>query len=175
MKTHSTITSILALLATLSAAAPAAAPASPLLSGYGGPGQGNQAILGSALLNGSGGGGGSAGTGALPMTIGRANGTPNRATAPGQTTAGGPSKQATGAAPRGTDRERAGRGGEVSGVASSAYPVSEQRGAAQPSGTLGLSGEDLLYILLALATLAFAGVLTRRLTRTIEPEAPVAK
>lgn len=172
MKNHRTITSIFALLATLSAAAPAAAPASPLLSGYGGPGQGSQAILGSVLLNGS--GGGSAGTGA-PMTIGRANGTPSRAAAPGQTTAGGPSKQATGAARRGTDPVRAGRGGEVSGVASSAYPASEQRGAAQPSGTLGLSGEDLLYILLALATLAFAGVLTRRLTRTIEREAPVAK
>ena len=174
MKTHSTITSILVLLATLSAAAPAAAPASTLLSGYGGPGQGNQAILGSVLLNGSG-GGGSAGTGASPTTLGRENGTPNRATAPGQTTAGGPSKQATGAAPRGTDPARAGRGGEVSGVASSAYPASEQRGAAQPSGTLGLSGADLLYILLALATLAFAGVLTRRLTRTLDPEAPGAK
>ena len=173
MKTHSTTTSILVLLATLSAAAPAAAAASPLLSGYGGPGQGNQAILGSALLNGS--GGGSAGTGASPVTIGGANGTPNRATAPGQTTAGGSSQHVTGAAPRGTGPKGAGRGGEVSGVASSAYPASEQRGAAQPSGTLGLSGEDLLYILLALTTLAFAGVLTRRLTRTIEPEAPVAK
>lgn len=174
MKIHSTITSILALLATLSAAVPAAAPASPLLSGYGGPGQGNQAILGSALLNGSG-GGGSAGTGASPVTIGRAIGTPNRATTPGRATAGGPSKQATGAAPRGTDGEGAGRDGHASGAASNAYPRSEQRGAALPSGTLGLSGEDLLYMFLALATLVFAGLLTWRLTRTIEREAPVAK
>ena len=175
MKTHSTITRTIALVATLSVAAPAAAPASPLLSGYGGPGQGDQAILGSALLNGSGGGGGSAGTGASSITIGRANGTPNGATAPGQATSGGPSRQTTGAAPRGTDPAGAGRGGQVSGVASNTYPSSEQRGVAQPSGTLGLSGEDLLYILLAFGTLAFAGVLTWRLTRTIEREAPVAK
>src|SRR2546430_7195651 len=35
------------------------ASAGPLLSGYGGPGGGNQAILGSGLLNGPGSGGGS--------------------------------------------------------------------------------------------------------------------
>jgi hypothetical protein len=43
----------------LAAAMPAAAVASSLLSGYGGPGQGNQAILGAALVNGPRGGGGS--------------------------------------------------------------------------------------------------------------------
>ena len=51
---------------TLAAAAlaPASATAGSLLSGYGGPGEGNQAILGSALLGGpSGGGGGGAESG----------------------------------------------------------------------------------------------------------------
>ena len=45
-------TAALALVAALavSAAAPLVAHAGPLLSGYGGPGQGNQAILGSTLL-----------------------------------------------------------------------------------------------------------------------------
>src|SRR5437879_11300009 len=43
---------------------PLPAHASPLLSGYGGPGQGSQAILGSTLFGGS--GGGSSGSGAAP-------------------------------------------------------------------------------------------------------------
>ena len=46
------------LLAVLMAAAPSSAWANSLLSGYGGPGEGSQTILGSALL---GGGGGSSG------------------------------------------------------------------------------------------------------------------
>src|SRR4051794_19511196 len=53
--------------------APAASASSTLLSGYGGPGQGNQAILGSAVIGGkggSGGGGGSgSGGGASPQTV----------------------------------------------------------------------------------------------------------
>ena len=56
--------STIALLAALVAVAPAAASANSLLSGYGGPGAGNQAILGSALIGGGGsaGGGGSSGS-----------------------------------------------------------------------------------------------------------------
>src|SRR5438309_8805588 len=50
-------------LASAWAAVPATAHAGPLLSGYGGPGQGNQAILGSALVGGSSGGGGTSGGG----------------------------------------------------------------------------------------------------------------
>ena len=41
-----------AVLCGLCLGAPASALASPLLSGYGGPGQGSQVILGSALVNG---------------------------------------------------------------------------------------------------------------------------
>jgi hypothetical protein len=42
---------------------------------------------------------------------------------------------------------------------------------AQPdSGTLGFSGEDLGYVLLALGMLAVTGVITRRLARTTRPE-----
>src|ERR1700690_4279436 len=52
-----TITAIVALLSML-ALVPAAALAGPLLSGYGGPGQGNQAILGAGLGGGRGGDGG---------------------------------------------------------------------------------------------------------------------
>jgi hypothetical protein len=35
---------------------------------------------------------------------------------------------------------------------------------------LGLSGVDLLYMLLALGALVVTGVVTRRLTRTTRPE-----
>ena len=52
MTSHRTTLLKLVLLAIISAVMPSSASAaSPLLGGYGGPGQGNQAILGSALLN----------------------------------------------------------------------------------------------------------------------------
>jgi hypothetical protein len=38
---------------------------------------------------------------------------------------------------------------------------------------LGLSGDDLLYVLLALVALAFTGALTRRLARTDGPESNI--
>src|SRR5438876_10100556 len=67
MTTHRTPDQIairgLAAALALLALAPAAANAGPLLSGYGGPGQGNQAILGSTLLGGPGGGSSGAGAG----------------------------------------------------------------------------------------------------------------
>src|SRR5450755_4896336 len=58
MTSHRTISLILTLLAGLMTVAPSSVFAGPLLGGYGGPGAGNQAILGSALLNGPPGGGG---------------------------------------------------------------------------------------------------------------------
>ena len=57
------LTTIAALmaLAFCCALAPAADASSTLLSGYGGPGQGNQAILGSTLIGGGGGSSSSSG------------------------------------------------------------------------------------------------------------------
>src|SRR5579863_3764035 len=53
MKRHATIVPTFALVAALGVCVPATAGASaPLLSGYGGPGTGSQAILGSTLLGG---------------------------------------------------------------------------------------------------------------------------
>jgi hypothetical protein len=152
MKNHRTTAPIIALLATLAAAAPAAASASPLLSGYGGPGVGNQAILGSALLN----GGGSTGGGSGPT--GQGSGPASVSTVAANDTAG---ERVARRAPRGAAPK--GGGAKVSGVASSTYPASERGGAAPESGTLGLSGQDILFILLALLALAFTGVFTRRL------------
>jgi hypothetical protein len=150
MKTHRKLAPIIALLAVLAAAAPAAAGANPLLSGYGGPGVGNQAILGSALLNGGGSTGGGSGTTAQASSQ---PGVPVIAATrtPGERVASG--------APRSAPP----RGGKVSGFSSSAYAAFERGAAAPASGTLGLSGQDVLFILLALVVLAFTGVLTRRL------------
>jgi hypothetical protein len=162
MTSQRTISLTLALLAVLVGAAPSCAFANPLLSGYGGPGAGSQAILGSTLVGGAGGGGGSA----------------------GGTSGGSPGSSAGGAAPTGSSGSRvraggraadAGSGsrrasGKASAAAARAYPFSSARNASQAASaateTLGISGEDVAYIFLALGALAFTGVLTRRLART---------
>jgi hypothetical protein len=168
MKSHLTITSIIAVLLALAALVPASAPASSLLSGYGGPGQGNQAILGSALLNGpSGGGGGSAG-GVPSVASSTSNG------------AGASERGGAGAGPRGHRHAAVGHAKQGSGAgtgASESAPRTYQRyaqtgssqSAAADSGALGLSGSDYLLVLLALAALFFTGLLTRGLTRAGGP------
>ncbi len=166
MTHHRTTISTAALLLAFSAAIPASAVADPLLSGYGGPGLGSQAILGSTLLGGpENGGGGSAGGGAgatlsaaepsagsgrLGATAGAGIPAPPRAAASGSTAAG-----------RG--RRAAGAIGRPPGGVSGLYPASE-RGAATSSGTLGLSGRDLAYILLTFCALVVTGAIMRRLT-----------
>jgi hypothetical protein len=151
MRTHRKLAPIIALLAVLAAALPAAAVANPLLSGYGGPGVGNQAILGSALLNGGGSTGGGSGPTAQESSPAGVSVIAATGTAGERVVAGAPRS----AAPRGA--------GKVSGFSSSAYSAFERGAAAPASGTLGLSGQDALFILLALVVLAFTGVLTRRL------------
>jgi hypothetical protein len=56
-----TITALALLTLAFATLSIATAGANSLLSGYGGPGEGNQAILGSALINGPSGKGGSGG------------------------------------------------------------------------------------------------------------------
>jgi hypothetical protein len=166
MTSHRTTLLILASLVVISTAMSSSASAGPLLSGYGGPGQGNQSILGSALLNGSGGGGGGSGRGSSPAASSSIS----------PTSSGVPAGGARTASPRSHAHLRPGEGKQAAGTIGQAsdgsfgtYPVSERSGAAQSaiadSGTLGLSGADLLYALLALCVLAFTAVLTRRLTR----------
>jgi hypothetical protein len=199
MNRHRKIIFIGGVLAALMAVSPTLASASSLLSGYGGPGQGNQAILGSALLNGPRGGGGSAGsggsgggaegaggsstgatTGATGVATGRetdarssAKGAPGGSGAAGSGAAGsGGPAAGTGAAARGA-RGASGTGARGAPrralTAASLYPASERLGASQQTGTLGLSTADLLYIILAAGILAFVGVFTSRLTRTDAP------
>ena len=150
---------VLVAWALLAAAIPLGAQAGPLLSGYGGPGEGNQAILGSTLLGGPGGGSpgaggpsGAAGQGlAGPVSASPAHGRgagPSRARHPSP-----PAHQPTGALAAG------GSGHPASGL----YPAVERTTA---PGGLGLTGADISYIIMAAAVLAFTGTLTRRLART---------
>jgi hypothetical protein len=167
-------------LVLAAALAPAYASAGSLLSGYGGPGQGNQEILGSALLNGPAGKGGSGGGGSGPGTGAAAGG----GTALTGAAAGAGSVEAALAAPAGeTHGSTAARpGGTAAGgrhadrrAPHASIPAARTyNGASSParthaggggSQTLGLSGADLLYILIALGVLAVTGGLTRRLVR----------
>jgi hypothetical protein len=155
MREHRKIPCFLAALAGLATVSPAAASANSILSGYGGPGQGNQVILGAALLN----GGGSAKGGGSPPP------------GPPSLNLGAPPPRAGASRPAG--RHLAGRtrgssaGREVINAptgAVSTYSVSLRGGAGHQ--WMGLSGEDILFVILGLGVLALAGVLTGRLART---------
>jgi hypothetical protein len=170
---HPTIAVTLLVLAG-SALAPAMAVAGSLLSGYGGPGQGNQAILGSALLNGPSGGGGAGGRGSGGGGAGGVGGggapvggarDEAAARARGSGAPAGP--QASG--PSGGQKHANGSSGNASGGGFRPYTRTSNQTASQGSSggsqTLGLSGADLVYILLALGVLVLTGVLTRKLVR----------
>jgi hypothetical protein len=143
-----TLAAALALSASL--ALPRVAHAGPLLSGYGGPGQGNQAILGSALLGGSKGGGGSGSRGAGKKGP--------HAGASALQASGTPGATGTAAVPQGGSVASAGR---TAGSYPTVEPASSRSGSA-----FGLSDADLAYILLAAAVLAVTGALTRRIARS---------
>jgi hypothetical protein len=187
MRSLRVIVSITTLLASPSLAVASSAWASSLLSGYGGPGQGNQAILGSSLLNGprggSGSGGGStggsvssqtglqatpaAGRGGAPAGIGRA-GSGDSTVGMHGAKAGARKRRSVGRTAGSAEAES--RGQSTSGAAV-AYPISERDG----GGVFGLSGIDLVYILLVLGGLALTGVFTRLLTHSqIPAERPAA-
>jgi hypothetical protein len=163
-----TITAIVASL-TMPAVVPAAALAGPLLSGYGGPGQGNQAILGSGLVggrggDGSGGHGASAGAASGAGREGSVDSAAVPAGAGGANSSGGTSSP-KGRHPQAADSTpaavRSRPGERPPGLTRTAATSA----AAGGGGTLGLSGADALYILLALGAPALTGALTRVLAR----------
>jgi hypothetical protein len=146
-------------------AAPLAAQAGPLLSGYGGPGQGNQAILGSTLIGGPGGGSGGSGGGPEAGTTASAPGTPRAnglksgaGTTHATSARGSSGRGAHGASAAGSAAQAS--GGELS---ERSYRGFESAGG---SSALGLSAGEIVYIVLAAAALAFTGLLTRRLAGT---------
>jgi hypothetical protein len=182
MKLHRIIIYIgVLLIAAL--ALPGSAPANSLLSGYGGPGQGNQAILGSALLNGPKGGGGGSGEsgGSGSSTIasstasgaGTASGTGTGSSSPGSTPAGA-SAGGSSSSSHGGAGHASGNGRHSASTAParpvSFYPAVERIPAGAHDGTLGLSGADFLYVVLAVGVLLSLGVLTRRMGRATRQE-----
>jgi hypothetical protein len=164
-----TIAATVATVAALSGAAPGVASANSLLGGYGGPGQGNQAILGSALLNGpSGGNGGGSGGGSSSGSSSGSTEATSIAAPTGQ--AAGPEHSSSAGAPKrltGLTRRRTGAGRQASRETSNAYSASSNHEAARlasdDGATLSLPAKDVVYVLLILAALVFTGALTRSL------------
>ena len=138
-------------------AAPGSVAANPLLSGYGGPGQGTQVILGGTLLNTPGGGSGPSqgSVAASELTLS----TPSTAAQPHRAAGRSGHRPAT---PTRTSK---------ASPAPSPIPAKVPAAGLQPAassgsgGTLGLSGGQILLILCSLAALTVTGVLTRQLTR----------
>ncbi len=160
---------MLALIALVvsALAVPVPAIAGSLLSGYGGPGQGSQAILGSQLLNGPAGGGGSDGAGSSSSTQDAGNTASTGAevgtrTSPGTARKSATGKPTAGKQSKGTTGRSQSRRGSLSGAHA---PVRVAQSADVSSPTLGLSGADLLYVLIAFGALACTAVLTRRFAR----------
>lgn len=163
MTRHLKIASILGLTGLLLAPASSGA-SSPLLSGYGGPGAGNQVILGSMLLNTPGGGSGSSGQGG-------AGGSGSSLSSVRSETASSSSRQAS-STPQAFARKgrsavspstSTGRAGTSQG--SHGEALASSLSGAGGGGTLGLTGQDLLFICLTLAALACMAALTKRLAR----------
>jgi hypothetical protein len=189
MTSHRTTWLLLTLSLTLTAALlPSNALAGSLLSGYGGPGGGAQAILGSSLVNGGSGSSGSGGGGSAasggeggqgsaagarstgPSSAIDTGGSAGAAGAPGTRAAAG-STGGTGTRTSGSTGRSGGAGASVGGPAaytpsreSSSYPAAGLPGAAD-YGALGFSGADELLMLLVLAALVITAIFTRRLTR----------
>ena len=178
MSSRRTITQAILCIAAVAAAMPAAAHGGSLLSGYGGPGQGSQVILGSALVNGppnGGGGSGGGGSGSEGSSTGTGESSTAAKAASGVATgavtrSGGGGNTPTGGA---SHRHAAGAGRRVSGSSSAgARPYSvvareaALRQAAEGSEPLGVTGSDLMYILLALGALILTGFITLRMAHT---------
>jgi hypothetical protein len=164
--------SVTAALVVLAVAAvdPAASQANPLLSGYGGPGQGNQAILGSALLNtprgGSGGGSGGGSIAAVPRAAGGGEAPGSSSQPTGARLSGG--QGAAGA--RHKHGQASGKVGNASASGSRANtPSTPSRAAAvrDSSQPLGMSGRDLVYLFLAAGALVVTAAVTRRMARRV--------
>jgi hypothetical protein len=174
--TGRTIIKLTLIVVVVAALAPTTASAGSLLSGYGGPGEGNQAILRSALLNGpsgKGGSGGGSGTGAgRSGSYGSliANATAGQSTSSSRGS-GGSAGSGSQRSSKSGGKQRHVQAGAVNASGSASQPYKQTfRASAKNSGSggsqpLGLSGADLLYILLALVGLTLTGVVTRGLVR----------
>lgn len=178
MNRHRTTILIVGSLMAFGAVSSDAALAGSLLSGYGGPGQGNQELLGSALLHKPGGGSGSGGSGSSGSASSSSSSSTGTAS-PTAATSVAPSngqRPASRSASRGKPRSshlrgaathaQPGRSSTSTPSIAGVYDAAERGGPAPSAGTLGLSGADLLLILLVLGMLALIGALSWRLARS---------
>jgi hypothetical protein len=186
MRSQRAITFLGVLLAAFVVAMPASALASSLLSGYGGPGQGNQAILGSAVIGGGSngrGGGSSGGGGGSSTPSGESSSAGSLASSSSSSQSSSSSDSSSASTHHGPTRSTAhpsghsghaspsnsgGNSAAVQGapLTQALYPAAERIPAGAGSSALGLSGSDLLYILLAFIVLAFIGAVTVRFGRS---------
>jgi hypothetical protein len=159
----------------------------PLLSGYGGPGSGDQAVLGGGLVGGGGGGSGSYGAGgsgslravtpsapagtATPSSGAGASDTASPSATPGRHTSSGSgrhrgTKHQGAIAPTSPAPSSAGSIPTATDTANlprlAATPASAERSSA---GGLPLSTSDLLVALVVALAIAALAVATRRLSR----------
>lgn len=154
-----TICRVVMLSVSLGAlAASGQAAANPLLSGYGGPGQGTQVILGGTLLNTPGGGSGAqaAAPAGSELTVPAAS---SRAARP--SAAVKPGRHRTTGRPSATRVSKPAPAGPAHAPAIGLVRVSSSGSGA----ALGLSGGQLLGVLFVFAALMITFALTRQLTR----------
>jgi hypothetical protein len=157
--------------------------ADPLLSGYGGPGGGEQVVLGSTMVGGGGSGGTGTGTAADPSQQSlRAPSSTAAATAPATRAASGGQSQGQGesATPkphRSSSSKRSGSAAPrvpatpVATRPPGAPPVRAYPSRASDAGGLPLSGADVLLAVLGVVVLLLAGLGLRRLTQGL-PDDP---
>jgi hypothetical protein len=169
----------LALTTAMLVVAPTTAFAgSPLLSGYGGPGAGEQAILGSTLVGGSGGGAGgspSSGGSNLSSSADSSTSSAGGTSSTGSGSSGGSgvgganaSSGSRGSTPKGGVSSRSPQGqstGVGSGTANAYVYATSQGSVASASPLAGISSGDVLLLVGILATLGLVAVLTLRLSR----------
>lgn len=164
------IASALALAGFLSVLAPVTASAgTPLLSGYGGPGAGEQAIVGSTLLGGvrGGGSGGSASSGGsgnsgLATSGGTSGGTSTSGSIAGSSRSDGSHASGTSV---GSSKGRRPGGPHGAGVGGAGAPVYPSSPPSSDSRLIGISAGDVLPIVGIVVALTLVGVFTVRFVR----------
>lgn len=174
VRRHRIIISTTVLLALSGVTVPVAL-GDPLLSGYGSPGEGSQALIGATLVNGprggggsgsSGGGGASTGEGAVNLAAPAASSGTSAATRGAK---GSNSARGSGAAGTSGSGASGARTQSTSRTGFASYPRSERVVGAQTSFVSGVSGSDLVYALAALGCLLLTAFATMRLAkRTVQ-------
>lgn len=181
MKRHRTTLCTLALLVDGLVLLPSTALASgPLLSGYGGPGTGAQAIIGATLLNGPGGGssgrapgspgGGSGSSSGGSASLASGSGNSGGSSSRSSSEVGGAPAHTVSASGRGGDGRVVGRQRHGAGASTQLADAPSNTGFASTGAggveTSWFSGSDLLALALAAGVLALTAVATAMLAGT---------